>query len=75
MSRHADLMRSRVICTVALLALAAAMALAQAQDEADDLAIRAAAHEHARQAAQVATWGRLEREGCAMVACDRMRPP
>ena len=71
--RQAALSANRTAGTLAVIALAAVILLATAKDETDDLALRAAAHEQARQAAQPDAWPKLVAEGCAMVACDRMR--
>lgn len=78
MTRYQECMSySRKIINGSILAILAVVAVAMAQnkDEADDLALRIAVHEQARQAAQPDAWPKLVAEGCAMVACDRMRPP
>lgn len=58
------------LIALALIALAVVIAAAQAKDDADNRAAAEHAQRQAREAAQQSTWAKLDRQGCAMVACD-----
>ena len=56
----------------AAIALFSLIGLAQHKDWKDDQALRAELAKRQSEAAQQSTWAKLDRQGCAMVACDRM---
>lgn len=56
----------------ALIALVVLIAVAQARDDADNRAATAHAQRQARESAQQSTWAKLDRQGCAMVSCERI---
>lgn len=70
MTKHKSTLASYIIGALALISLAIVIALAQAKDDADNRAAVAHAQGQARDDAQQSTWAKLDRQGCAMVACD-----
>jgi hypothetical protein len=74
MSQHEINFRieSYIAFVFGLVIFGALLAHSQHKDATDDATARAQVKQQAKAAAQPDTWARLERQGCAMVACDRI---